>query len=93
MLKTRELFTRVSQRLDLPPEAVGQESQILLSGNHQVTVDGHHGIRLYDPRRIEVRCKKGCVCIDGDGLQVSFLSSTRLCIRGRIDALTLEGAG
>ena len=93
MLKTRELLTRMQERLDLPPEAVGNESQILLSGNHQVTVDGHHGIRLYDPRRIEVRCKKGCVCIDGDALQVSFLSSSRLCIRGRIDALTLEGAG
>lgn len=93
MLKTRELFTRMSERLDLPPEAVGQGSQILLSGNHQVTVEGHHGIRLYEPQRIEVRCKKGCVCIDGEGLQVSHLSSTRLCIRGRIDALTLEGAG
>ena len=56
-------------------------------------MDGHHGIRLYGPQRIEVRCLKGCVCIDGEALQVAFLSSTRLCIRGRINALTLEGAG
>ena len=93
MLKTRELFTRMSERLDLPPETVGNDSQILLSGNHQVTVDGHHGIRLYEPQRIEVRCRKGCVCIDGEALQVSYLSCERVCIRGRIDGLTLEGVG
>lgn len=93
MFKTGEFLQRMSERLDLPPETIGKESQILLSGNHQVTVEGHHGIRLYGPQRIEVRCLKGCVCIDGEGLQVAFLSSTRLCIRGRILALTLEGAG
>ncbi len=91
MSKTGELVKRMTERLDLPPEVVGRESQVLLSGSHQVTVEGHRGIRLYAPERIEVRGLKGAVCIDGAGLQVAFLSAQRLCIRGRIEALTLEG--
>ncbi len=90
MFKTGEFLQKMSQRLDLPPETLGNESQLLLSGRHQLTVEGHRGIRLYSPQRIEVRCRKGCVCVDGAGLQVAFLSATRLCIRGRIQSLTLE---
>lgn len=93
MLKIEEQLQKLGQRLELPPEALGRESQVLLSGTHQLTVEGHRGIRLYAPQRIEVRTLRGCVCIDGTGLQVSFLSADRLCVRGKIDALTLEGAG
>ena len=89
MGRTENLFSRIAEKLDLPPEAAGTP-QILLSGGRQVTVEGHLGIRLYSPERIEVRTGQGCVRIDGRSLRVCFLSLGRLVIRGRIHSLTLE---
>ena len=90
MLKIDEHVRRLSQRLDLPPEVLPHESQVLLSGAHQLTVEGHRGIRRYEPERIEIGTARGSVCIEGAGLQVSFLSAERVCIRGRFHTLTLE---
>ena len=92
MLKIEQQLQKLTQRFELPPEVIGRESQVLLSGTHQLTVEGHRGIRLYGQQRIEVRTLRGCICIDGEGLQVSFLSAERLCIRGSIHAVSLEGA-
>ncbi len=92
MSKIEQQLQKLTQRFELPPEAIGRESQVILSGTHQLTVEGHRGIRLYGAQRIEVRSLRGCICIDGEGLQVSFLSAERLCIQGSIHALTMEGA-
>lgn len=92
MIKTGELLARMGQRLDLPPEALGREAQVLLSGNRQLTVDGHRGLRRYGSERIEVRTQHACVCVDGLDLRVSFMNAGRMVIRGRIRALTLEEA-
>ena len=89
MRRTGTLFSHIAEKLDLPPETAGT-SQVLVSGRRQVTVEGHRGIRLYGPERIEVRMCQGCACIDGLGLRVCLLNAGRLVIRGRIAALTLE---
>lgn len=91
MNKAEALLSRLAEGLDLPPEASGGP-QILLTGQRQVTVEGHRGIRRYSPERIEVRTGQGCAAIDGQNLRVCFLSAERLVIRGRIHALTLEAA-
>ena len=89
MLNIGERFSRMAERLDLPPQAAGG-AQILVSGGRLVTVEGHRGIRLYGPERIEVRTRSGCAAVRGRDLQVCFMSPERLLIRGRIDAVILE---
>ena len=89
MLNIGERFSRMAERLDLPPQAAGG-AQILVSGGRLVTVEGHRGIRLYGPERIEVRIPGGCAAVLGRALQVCFMSPERLLIRGKIDAVTLE---
>ena len=91
MLNIEERFSHLAEGLDLPPEASGGV-QVLLSGGRQVTVEGHRGIRLYSPERIEVRVRQGCAVVRGRELQVCFMSPERLVIRGRIDGVTLEEA-
>lgn len=91
MLNIEQKLQKLSQRLELPPEALGHSSQLLLSGTHQLTVEGHRGIALYDTQRIEIRALKGTVILEGTGLQVAYFSAQRLCIRGQIHRLSLEG--
>ena len=92
MEKAGAYLFQASRALDLPPETVGQISQVLISGRYQVTIEGHRGIRRYEPTRIEVRALKGAVCITGQRLQVTSLSSQQAAISGCIDAVFLEGA-
>ena len=89
MLNIGERFSRMAERLDLPPQAAGG-AQILVSGGRLVTVEGHRGIRLYGPERIEVRTRQGSAAILGRDLRVCFLSAGRLVIRGSIHGVTLE---
>ncbi len=90
MVSAEKLLARMTERLDLPAETLGREPQVQLSGDRQVTVSGHRGIRLYTPERIEVRTKCLCVCVDGGGLRVARLTREHLVIRGAIRALRLE---
>ena len=89
MLNIGERFSHIAEKLDLPPETAGT-SQVLLSGGRQVTVEGHRGIRLYSPERIDVRTCQGCAAIHGQALQVCFMNAGRAVIRGEIHAVTLE---
>ena len=91
MLNIGERFTDIAEKLALPPETA-VTSQVLLSGNRQVTVEGHRGIRLYSPERIDVRTRQGCAAIHGQKLRVCFLNAGRAVIRGTIHAVTLEEA-
>ena len=91
MSKAAELLTHIAEGLDLPPETTS-EPQLLLTGRRQARVEGHRGLRRYSPERIEVRTARGCACIDGKGLRVSFLSPECLVVRGKISAVTWEDA-
>ena len=45
MFKPEKLLSRLSERLELPGQAVVREPQVLLSGDRQLTVEGHLCIR------------------------------------------------
>ena len=91
MLNIGERFSRMAERLDLPPQAAGG-AQILVSGGRLVTVEGHRGIRLYGPERIEVRTGRGCVCVEGRDLRVTLMNPGCTVIRGKLRCVTLETA-
>lgn len=92
MLNIENHIRALGERFDLPPESVGDDAQVHLSGSHQLTVEGHRGIRLYDPIRIEIRTTHEIIAVEGEDLQVSFLSSEQISVRGSIRAVTLERA-
>ena len=92
MFKPEKLFARLAERLELPGQAAVVEPQVLLSGDRQLTVEGHRGIRSYGPERIEVRTARACVCVDGRELRVAMLNPDCMVIRGRLRGVTLEAA-
>ena len=92
MFKSQKLLSRLCERLELPGQAAVGEPQVLLSGDRQLTVEGHRGIRRYGPDRIEVRTARSCVCVDGQGLQITLLNPGCMVIRGKLRSVTLEAA-
>ena len=92
MYRAENFLARMTEYLDLPAQTVGRETQVLFSGGRQVTVEGHRGVRLYSPERIEVRANRFCVCVEGSGLCVTLLTRAYLVIRGTVRAVILEAA-
>ena len=90
MNKFASVLLRASERLDLPQEAIGNGSQIQISGCRQVQIERHRGVAGYEPARIVVRAVRGTVCIAGDGLTIAAMNHHRVVIRGTIHAVTLE---
>ena len=85
MKQETSVFSRVRQKLDLPPDLMPLDAQLVLASNRELTVYGHRGIGGYDPEEIRVRIRGGFALVRGSGLEI-----TRIVIAGRIAAVELE---
>ena len=85
MKQETSVFSRVRQKLDLPPDLMPLDAQLVLASNRELTVYGHRGIGGYDPEEIRVRIRGGFALVRGIGM-----NPARLVIAGRIAAVELE---
>ena len=87
MKQETSVFSRVRQKLDLPPDLMPLDAQLVLSSNRELTVYGHRGIGGYDPEEIRVRIRGGFALVRGIGLEITRMNPARLVIAGRIAAV------
>ena len=90
MKQETSVFSRVRQKLDLPPDLMPLDAQLVLASNRELTVYGHRGISGYDPEEIRVRIRGGFALVRGIGLEITRMNPARLVIAGRIAAVELE---
>ena len=90
MKQDASVFSRVRQKLDLPPDLMPFDAQLVLASNRELTVYGHRGIGGYDPEEIRVRIRGGFALVRGSGLEITRMNPARLVIAGRIAAVELE---
>ena len=88
MKQETSVFSRVRQKLDLPPDLMPLDAQLVLASNRELTVYGHRGIGGYDPE--EIRIRGGFALVRGIGLEITRMNPARLVIAGRIAAVELE---
>ena len=91
MEKHGSFLERLTMAADLPDESIPGQPLVEISGNGRVLVENHMGVTEYGPDRIRVRVKCGDICICGCGLKLSRMTKGQLIIRGRIDAVSLNG--
>lgn len=78
-------------RLDVPGEAAGAPC-VTLCGFTECSVDCACTIVEYEPHEIVAALDGGAVKIEGSGLEVRQMRRDRLCVTGKIRAVTyLEG--
>ncbi len=82
-------FERGMEKLSIPSEAAGR-SRVSLSGRERLRVENHRGILEYGSEVIALRCSGFCLRIMGTELELEYMDSRAVGIRGRISGLELE---
>ncbi|MCM1577634.1 MAG: YabP/YqfC family sporulation protein [Ruminococcus sp.] len=69
-------------------------SQIVISGNGYMEIEGCRRIMEYNDIYLKIKTDEGIIAeIWGDGLAVSDYNTAGIAVRGRINAIELHGKG
>lgn len=80
----------LSERLNLPADAVAGSAKLTLNGRRHLLVENHRGIIEYGDKLISVDCGGIKVHICGDELNLAAMDKTDMLITGRILSIELE---
>ena len=74
-----------------PKEVVRQAPRIILTGREEMLVERHSGLFSYESRCIRLRTALGLLTVTGERLVISHFGAQDVLIRGRVDALQMDG--
>ena len=89
-MQKRNLLLKLTEKAGLPMEPVTGLPVVEIMGDCRVLIEHHCGVREYKPERICVNVKSGKVCIIGNSLNVSSMTSTQLIVHGTISGVELS---
>ena len=75
---------------ELPKTLVSDVPFITLTGNMQLVVENHRGLRCCSPQRMVVASAHGLLTILGEGLLVEILTRDELVVKGEIHQVMLS---
>lgn len=81
---------KISEICRLPGENVFRETQVILTGKRQAVIENYKNISAYTSERIELLTVSGRLLICGKKLEIVNYTKLEICIRGRIEGITLE---
>ena len=88
-----EKFTivrRMTEKLDIPDEALLDAPRITISGGQRVLIEGHRGLLEYAEDRVAA-AGPGChILIKGEKLGIVTMNRRELVVSGRLWAVELE---
>lgn len=85
----RDLLLKLTEGAGLPMEPVAHLPVIEIAGDRRVLIEHHKGVSEYSMDHICVKVSFGQVCIWGNSLEVSCMTSIQLMIRGSIHRVEL----
>lgn len=90
MKTIKGLCEDLAERLDLPPEAVGDALRLTALDDRRLLIENHRGLLAYGTELIRVAGAKGEVVLRGTELSLRAMSRTALLIAGRLLSLEWE---
>lgn len=85
-LKAAALLYDLSERLDIPAEALGS-TLVSSVGRGLITVENHRGITDYSPDDLSILTSNGQLNIYGSGLVIKSMNRSTIIIRGKINGM------
>lgn len=92
-MKRNRIVDGITKTMDQMGEPVPGETLTELYGGRRVLIEHHKGITEYRSDRIQVRTRRGCLCVTGCGLEIQKMSGDVLVITGRIDGISVFHGG
>lgn len=77
----------LTERLELPAEAVSGAVRLTAVGDRRLLLEHHRGLLEYGSERIRVSTGRGSVLICGSDLSMTAMNGEELLITGRLQSL------
>ena len=90
MKKAEKLPRDLSERLELPEDALPGSARLTVTAGRQALVENHKGILAYGEETIVLSTGKGKLSLFGDGLRLAAMNPSELLIRGTIRRVEWE---
>lgn len=90
MKKLRNIADDLSEKLELPSEALGAAAKLSITGGRRALIENHRGIIEYGRERIVIGTEKGRIVISGQELLLSAMNKSELLIIGKINMAEWE---
>ena len=90
-MKSDSLVHKLAFAADLPDEPIPGRPLVEIVDHSRVLIENHKGVTEYGENLIRVKVKFGSICVCGSHLELSRMTKGQLIIRGRIDAVSLNG--
>ena len=81
---------KLSERFDLPNEALSDMPLTRICGRQSVGIENHHGIVEYTEQCVRVSVRRGTIAILGERLSIARMTRRCVEIRGAIRTVELE---
>ena len=62
-----------------------------IAGTERVLIENHQGVVCYEPTIIQVKTKRGQICIEGESLELACMTRGKLVVHGQIRCVSLYG--
>lgn len=90
MRHRNDIMQRAVLSAELSGEPIGGTPLIEILGDKRVLIENHKGIRCYSCNIVSVNTNCGCICIDGEHLEIVNMTKQRLVIMGKVRSITLQ---
>lgn len=90
MKTIRGLCEDLTDRLDLPEEALLGTAKLTVTGNRRVLVENHRGILEYGTEQIRISTGRGQLVVRGSELSLSAMNQKELIVCGKLQAVEWE---
>ena len=83
-MRAQRLAVRLSHAIGLPEDVVLGLPRLLLTGDRELSIENHRGVRSMTPERISIDTRCGTVVIDGQALVLRTIAHDDVAIAGSI---------
>lgn len=89
MKKNQSILKQVIHGSEIRAQSFSTTPLIEIMGYGRVLIENHISISSYDMQQIYIRVKYGMVLVQGDALNLAYMSKEKLVITGKIGSIHL----
>lgn len=91
-LKAR-LSTKLAEYFELPSDVVLNLPRLVLTGDQQLVVENHRGLKLYTRTEVCLQTTIGLLTVSGEELNIKLITADQVEIDGRITRVEWKAGG
>lgn len=89
--KIFKIKEKLADKLDIPRDILLNMPKITVIGNEEITIENHQGILKFCEEFIKIKCCYGNMYVNGDNLQIIFISGKTIVLGGKFKSVEYEG--